>query len=468
MSPHAHRLMRMISSRSNDIEEWRLGNVSLAAAKGYPRPFEAEIIDDWGIVFLDLTLDADSGEIACHEVNGPNGVGSDALTGDSESRARNEAAQTVRRLREFGLLDKSGRLKAPVATVHAHQHGAFFRTGGEFFPRVARYAEAIEALLPGHVVALRSANEAPGDEDIAIVLGEVPDVAARIRLDAQTRRFEYAARPLVFAGNPNLLPELTRTGRIDRGYAAALPSALRVFHAWRLAPIIHDKSLQQDLLRGTGIQPLAHFEAATRAQAIAKTRSMLRHGAVVLKPNGTSGGAGVQAVVPVMSDAAIAERVEMLIANCAAKYGANVEEMIFPLRGFAFARSTPYHMADGDRLWDLRVAVQFEPGKAVAYPVSIRLTPEPFDPARFHDHRDQWVSNVGGRTGTLLKSGMDDAVLDHIGFTPDKIELALRAAVTWTLKAWDHSVRNGGTRDVVYEDECEERDPSFYPARKAI
>src|SRR5690242_18586554 len=129
MSSHARRLMRMISSRANDIEEWRLGDAALAAAKGYPREFPAEIIDDWGIVFL-----------ACHEVNGPNGVGSDALTGDSIDRARNEAAQAALRARDMGYLDASGRLIRPVVTVHAHQHGAFFRTGGEFFPRVGQFA----------------------------------------------------------------------------------------------------------------------------------------------------------------------------------------------------------------------------------------------------------------------------------------------------------------------------------------
>ena len=96
MTVATHRLLRALASRVNDIEEWRLGDPALAAAKGYPRQYPAEIIDDWGIVFLDLALDR-SGELTCHEVNGPNAVGSDALTGDSIARARNEATQAVRR-----------------------------------------------------------------------------------------------------------------------------------------------------------------------------------------------------------------------------------------------------------------------------------------------------------------------------------------------------------------------------------
>ena len=114
MTSQAHRLMRALASRLNDIEEWRLGNPALAAAKGYPREFPAEIIDDWGIVFLDLALGID-GELTCHEVNGPNAVGSDALTGDSFARARNEAMQAARRAHDLG---RSRRSRTHAARAH--------------------------------------------------------------------------------------------------------------------------------------------------------------------------------------------------------------------------------------------------------------------------------------------------------------------------------------------------------------
>jgi hypothetical protein len=39
----SHRLLRSVLSGLNDIEEWRLGNAALAAAKGYPREFPAEL-----------------------------------------------------------------------------------------------------------------------------------------------------------------------------------------------------------------------------------------------------------------------------------------------------------------------------------------------------------------------------------------------------------------------------------------
>ena len=463
---HSHRLLRSILSGLNDIEEWRLGNAALAAAKGYPREFPAELIDDWGIVFLDVVIEAGSGDIVCHEVNGPNGVGTDALTGDSRFRAENEARQTLQRIRDYGYLDANGRLTQPVAALHAHQHWRFFRTGGEFFPRVDHYAACLDSVLPGNDVALRGASQPIGDEDIAVVFGDVATVAAALSVDPRTRRFMYGGRPVVFIGNPNLLAELVRVERLTRDGRRYPDADLRVLHAGRLTEAIHDKGLQQLLLKRTGIRPLDYFEAPTREAALRQTQAMLKRGAVVLKPNAGSGGAGIRVAVRGMSDTEIEALIASVIEDCRAKYGENVERMLFPLRGFEFVRSTGYPMADGGHVWDLRIGVLFEPGRAQVFPVSIRIAPDPFDEQSFHLARDQWVSNVGGRQVTLLKSGMDDEALAAVGMTPEKLELAMRASLTWTLKAWDAAMRDGGAKGSVYEDDCESSDPSFYPVEK--
>jgi hypothetical protein len=136
---------------------------------------------------------------------------------------------------------------------------------------------------------------------------------------------------------------------------------------------------------------------------------------------------------------------------------------MWPIRGFEFVRSTGYPMEDGEHLWDLRIAVQFEPGRAHVYPVSIRLAPDPFDPRTWFKDRNQWISNVSGREVTLLKSGLDDLALASVGLTNEKMQQLLDACVVWTVKAWDSSVRNGGSRGNVYEDYCEIEDPGFYP-----
>jgi hypothetical protein len=466
MSLDRDALARIILAGINDIEEWRLGDPGLAAAKGYPREFEAELIDDWGIVFIDVTIDAATDEVVCHEVNGANAVGSDALTGDSSQRARNEAQQAVRRARELGYLQADGAFSRQVVTLHGHQHWPFFRTGGEFYPRVANFADCLAEMLPGVSVECHAAADALGPEMISVVMGDIPSVSARLTFEHADQRFFFAGRPVVFLGNPNFLPELARTGKFDLAQRNAGNPALRVLHGWKLADLIHDKARQQELFANTGVRPLACFSAGSVEEAVAKTRAMLARGPVVIKPSNTSGGAGVEVVTANMTDEEITRRFETMLAECRSKYGDDVGEVVFPLCGFEFVRSTGYRMEDGAHLWDLRIAVQFEPGRACAYPVSLRLTPEPFDQQTFAGNRRQWISNVSGRRETLLKSGMDDEVLAEVGFTDEIMDKALRACALWTQKAWDAVSRDGGKSGAVYEDACEEPGEPFYHAER--
>ena len=125
----------------------------------------------------------------------------------------------------------------------------------------------------------------------------------------------------------------------------------------------------------------------------------------MLKPNGGSGGAGVHVVVPEMNDAQIRARVDAVVRDCVAKYGDNAEAHAFPIRGFEFVRSTGFPLADGEHLWDLRIALLFEPGARAASSRSrcgSRRTP--FDRRKFHLDRDQWISNVSGRAGHAAAS----------------------------------------------------------------
>jgi len=468
MSIDRDRLARIILTGFRDIEEWRLGDPALAAQKGYPREFPAEVIDDFGMLFIDLTVDVADGSVVCHEVNGPNAVGSDALTGDSDMRAENEMRQAVRRAREFGILKTDGTFAAQVVTVHAHQHWPFFRTGGEFYPRVASFADQLAAAVPQATVRGYAASDALGDEDVAVVMGDVPAIASHIHVNPQTRLFEYRGRPVIFLGNPNLIPELQRIGRVSAQCRTSGEVNMRVLHAWRMSAIVHDKAEQQALFANTGIRPLRYFSADTVDEALVKTKAMLAKGPVVLKPSETSGGAGVCVVVPGMTDDDIQESLAGLRAECAAKYGDNIDDLIFPIQGFEFVQATPCAMEDGGHLWDLRIAVLFEPGKAFTYPVSLRLTPEPFDPETFHTNKRQWISNVSGRRETLLKSGMDDAVLQEVGMTDALLDQAMQGCVRWTMKAWDCSIRDGGKTGAVFEDFCEEADKPFYRPEKFV
>jgi hypothetical protein len=466
MTSDPHELVRIAFAGNGDIEEWRLGNADRARAKGYPREFATPVLDDAGTVFVDVTLEHETRSPVCHEVNGPNGVGTDALTGESSMRAGIEARQAVRRARELGLLDGSGEVPEPVVTVHAHQHWSAFRTGGEFYPRVDRFRDLLRDAMPGNVVRMRGAHEHLGEESVAVVLGAVPAVAAGLTLDA-TFGFRYQGRPVIFAGNPNLLPELERTGTLSPTRLEHGPDAmLRSFHAWRLSHVFHDKVRQQSLLRGTGIRPLRSFEARDRDEAVERATDVLGDGPCVLKPRGASGGVGVHVLVPEMTRDEIAVRVDAVLTDAVAKYGPNTERVVYPIAGFEFVRSTGYPMDDGDHVWDLRIAVLFEQGRAWAFPVSMRLAPRPFGPTSFWLDRDQWVSNVSGRQATLLKSGMDDDALVAMGIDEERLELMISASVKWTTNAWDAATRDGGQGGAVYEDECELVDADFYPTEK--
>lgn len=466
MKSTAHQLVRILSAGLHDIEEWRLGNPALAAAKGYPRLFAAPLLDDWGTLFIDIALDIQTGWPVCHEVNGPNAVGSDALTGDSSMRAELEARQAARRALEMGFLDRNGRLNQPVATLHAHQHWPYFRTAGEFYPRVDQFAHYLDAIIPGNHLALAGAGDQLGGNDLAVVMGDVPGIAARLHLDDQGRHFCYQGRPVIFIGNPNLLPELARLGQVRVQPARVPGDCLRVFHAWRLVHLIHDKARQQLFWEGTGVRPLRHFEAARLEEGLAQARNLLRHGPVVLKPNGASGGAGVHVVTPAMTDREIQARCRQVLVDCQEKYGPHAEAFALPLRGFEFVQSTGFPLADGDHLWDLRIAVLFEPGRMHLFPVSLRYAPAPFDAKTFHLNRDQWISNVSGRRHTGLISGLDDVALARVGLTEAKLETLFQACASWTMKAWDASIRDGGPGGAVHEDQCEAEDANFYPWAK--
>jgi hypothetical protein len=436
------QLIRVILSHYGDIEEWRLGDSARAAAKGYPRTYDGSSIDDYGIVFVDLAVEESTGALICYEVNGPNAIGSDALTGDSFARAENESLQTLQRLRDFGYLQSDGRLNTPVVTLHAHTNWNLTRSLGEFYPRVLSFADILREMLPGNAMALRGAGEELGSEKISVVSGEVRSVAENTRVDPVTGGFTYNDRPVVFAGNPNLLPELVRTGKLVRDGADYSCADLRVFHAWRLATTVHNRSLQQTLLSGTAIKPIPCFESNTVDGAFATTKRMLSGGAVVIKPNGCSGGTGVHVAVPGMSDDEIRARIHAVAGDCVAKYGVNADTQILPIRCFPFVRSTLYPMADGGHTWDLRIAVMFEPGSVAVYPVSMRIAPNPFDAERFQHERGQWVTNVSGNKNVTaastaaLKSGMDDDALRAVGLNEEKLERALAAAAAWTVKAW--------------------------------
>ena len=93
------------------------------------------------------------------------------------------AAQAIRRAKELGHLREDGTLARQVVTIHAHQHWPFFRTGGEFYPRVAAFADVLREA--GIVTTVRKTR---GD-DIAAACGQLAgEVQDRTRVHQRLTR----------------------------------------------------------------------------------------------------------------------------------------------------------------------------------------------------------------------------------------------------------------------------------------
>lgn len=379
--------------------------------------------DDYAIALLDVTLEH-TGAIRLIEANGSNAALSSLTTSGDYARAAHMCATLAAKYR------------GDVKGVALLGHQAGFLHIPEFFNRAELFQNLVSAKWPS---VLRAPSELLGDEEITVVPGELGAIA-RHCVERDGRLF-YRDRLVVFASNPNLLPELARQGRLGyRAGHADLPTEF--FHEGKLTPLIHDKSAQQRMADGTGIVPLRHADCYSRAECIAQTLRLHRGGnALVLKMNGGSGGAGIEFVPPWSTEPEIELRWDELVASAIKKYGPSVEQTLYPVRIFEFARSTGFQVAGRPHLWDLRVQCLIAPGTVDVAPAVVRLCPEPFDEHIFS--RNSLISNLTGREASLrfMRSPWEPSesgagtTLECCGFTPVIYEKLLHASVAWCERA---------------------------------
>ena len=152
----------------------------------------------------------------------------------------------------------------------------------------------------------------------------------------------YRDRPIVNAGNTNILPALVRNGVISRhgmGYAVDYS----MFHDGRLAPLIHDKGAQQQIAECTGFTPMRWQTCMTPDEVVRSVASFSHDGLpAVIKPTATSGGAGIEFFGPDSTEADIRMTLDRLLDTVRVKYGPQAEKSVWPMRVFEFAQSTPY------------------------------------------------------------------------------------------------------------------------------
>ena len=326
---------------------------------------------------LDVTM-TENQKIHLIEANGSNAALSSSAPGWDADRERADHMALSFRMKP--------KPSGPVVAILSHPENLVHVP--EFYCR----AETFGQRLSEHgQIRLRASEEKLGGEDVTVVCGEISKIAPLI--EVRNRVMFYRNRPVVFATNPNLLPELVRLGKIGReGSGYKVDDAC--FHEGPCTPIVHDKGLQQTLAEGTEITPLVCREVYNREgwlEAIGWFRN--EQMACVAKMNSGSGGAGIDIVTPDMSEEECVATLDSISDSSRKKYGSKADTTAFPVRIFEFAQARPYVIDGKPHLWDLRLQCLVSPGQVDIRPCVVRLCPEPFDGSF------SWNSCVSNLTG---------------------------------------------------------------------
>lgn len=251
-----------------------------------------------------------------------------------------------------------------------------------------------------------------------VVCGSVPELADGLECGAGG--FTYLGRPVRFIGNPNLLVEFAR--RTGQPLAAVLAIADDVLpEGADLALLGTDKVRQQWIAgRCDGFTPIASRRVTdTDAEAIADAALHMAdtYGAVMVRPDSASGGAGVFPVQAGADRDDVVATVRGAQRDMAAKYGPGYERTC-PWAVYEFVDALPAQTPDGPRRWDLRLLVLATPEATRITPLSARLCPDVISGKL---DRESTVVNQTGRAkgaalgitpGELCRlTGLDEGVL---------------------------------------------------------
>ncbi|MCA8929632.1 MAG: hypothetical protein KDC18_16320 [Alphaproteobacteria bacterium] len=286
-----------------------------------------------------------------------------------------------------------------------------------------------------------------GNSDLApsspfvVAVDSVEAIAAQVtKVDG---RLCYRGYPVVSVGNVNLLAELVRKGVIER-HGADYDVEYDIFHDGRIAPLIHDKREQQVVADGTGFVPIRHLDTMTVDEVVAGVQSLLREGLpAVIKPNATSGGAGIDFFGPGATDVEIRKTLDHQVQTVMNKYGPGAEKSMWPIRVAEFAQSTGYPVGDKHHLWDMRVACFIRPGEVEMMVCGLRLCPEPF--VLGHYDRPSACSNTTGRVPStarfrapLAEANRPTDLMSAAGVDRKAFDQILNACAAWCEAAWHH------------------------------
>jgi hypothetical protein len=397
-------------------------------------PVSSDIVSDgFSFFILDVTL-THQGKIVLIEANGSNAALTSSVLGKDDKRARHM----------YNSYLNKKKLKGSVVALLPYQKGLLHVA--EFFGRAGLFAEFVSAEF---LTRLCNTEENLGSETLSVVCGEIADIAKDCSRNGN--ELLYKNRPVVFATNPNLLPELARGGviRTTDGVHYNMPTPF--FHEGRCTRVVHDRALQQDLAEGTNITPLSYEVANTLADCLPAVRRLHKKGHVAVgKMNAGSGGAGIEFFPPELSDDEITTNLGTIVNSATTKYGAAAMLTMFPMRFFEFARSTDYELYGAGHIWDLRLQCLISPGRVEITPCVIRICSEPFDGRTYS--RESVVSNLTGRDpatlGRFMRSpaahrrSQPSTVLESIGIEEEIMKRILDGCAQWCEAAWTASSRS--------------------------
>jgi hypothetical protein len=387
--------------------------------RSVPSSSFSRAVPGYGMFALDVTVTTE-GSPCIIEVNGSNCALTSTAIGTDLPRALNMALAFTTREPAAG----------PAAILLGHRPGLQFLA--EFYARAVTFRELLADL--GWDVELVNADTQPRTAEIAIVCGAIPELADHIERDGAGLR--YRGRQVVFAQNPNLVPELVRRGDV-RLHRATYDLDLSFFHEGAATPVVHDKVRQQQLAEGTGFAPLRSAYAWSYDEAVA-TVGEFHDAGVIPVAKGFAGSGG--AAIGFFPRGADPDRIlDRMLSSAQRSYGEKAGESIFPIQFFEFATSVGYPVRDGRHLWDLRMLCLLSPGTVTVQPCVIRLCPAPFtgvyEPAAVK-------SNLTGRAPTLRfvraasahnlrRAGVDDSVLGRLA----EACANWSAAATWATRS---------------------------------
>lgn len=395
------------------------------------RFYRAKNIDGHAICSIDLALDI-HGNWRVIEVNGSNG-GLSSL-GDPHGDQRRAEHQLEAASQRLAKADRGAVLIA-------------YSADSIILSEIMARAHLIHDQI-GRTAACEIGNAAlDADTPFVVVVDTVEQIAEQVTL--RDGALFYRDRPVVSVGNTNLLPALVRSGVLKRDGNDYDLADMSVFHDGPLAPIVHDKGAQQDIAKGTGLDPVQWQNCWTAGDVVRAVRSFGDRGlASVIKPNATSGGTGIEFFGPDSDETAIRGTLSRLLKAVRAKYGVGVAKSLWPIRMFEFVESTRYPFGGAGHLWDLRVTCLVSPGEVEMTLSGIRVCPEPFTPGRYT--RATTCSNTTGRVPSLDRlfspladAGAPTAVLAAAGIDAESFQHLLDGCAAWCEAAWQFAADQG-------------------------